>query len=63
MLIRTPYRITANYLTSMVNGYCWGAAPRVSKNEVVTLCARHTALDAFSQLLFPRTKYYFNLLE
>ena len=46
-----------------VGRYCWGATPRVSKNEVVTLCTRHTALDAFSQLFFPRTKYYFNLLE
>ena len=32
-------------------GLLLGAAPRVYKNEVVTLCARHTAVDAFSQLL------------
>jgi hypothetical protein len=46
----TPDRIAILRFT-LVGGYCWGAAPRASKNEVVTLCARHTAVDAFSQLL------------
>jgi hypothetical protein len=37
----------------------WGATPHVSQNEVVTLCARHAAFGAFSQLLFLKNDVLF----